>query len=242
MSVIEALLDLQEVDGRIKDLERELADLPRRRAQELARLNGVSADLKAAQATLASYEARVKSFEDEEKELRQKIVSLKTAQVGLKSNKEYTQFSIQIDMVEHDAEAAKNNSIAAMDDLPKAEADVAAVQQRFDEQKVAVDKNCAELDERIAAVKAELDAAQAERAEKSKAVGDPQFTLYYERLRTKRWPVVSVLTGEGVCDGCHLQQPPSVAQLVDQNAKNAAEGKKMRIIACNMCGRMLYRD
>jgi predicted nucleic acid-binding Zn-ribbon protein len=73
-----------------------------------------------------------------------------------------------------------------------------------------------------------------------KAVDDPQFMLYYERLRTKRWPVVTMLTEDEVCDGCHLKQPPSAKQLVKQNASNAEKGGRMRIVACNMCGRILY--
>ena len=65
--------------------------------------------------------------------------------------------------------------------------------------------------------------------------------LYYERLRTKRWPVVVSLTHDGVCDGCHLVQPPSVGQMADANARNGEFGKPQRIVACTMCGRILYR-
>ena len=43
---------------------------------------------------------------------------MKTAQAGLKTNKEYQDFSVQIDLVSHDLETAENNQIAAMDDLP----------------------------------------------------------------------------------------------------------------------------
>jgi predicted nucleic acid-binding Zn-ribbon protein len=97
------------------------------------------------------------------------------------------------------------------------------------------------MDERLAAVAEELESAKAERAEKLKAVNNPKFMLYYERLRQKRWPVVVSLTHEGVCDGCHLQQPPSVAQMVDANAKRGSEGGEQAIVACTMCGRILYR-
>ena len=82
---------------------------------------------------------------------------------------------------------------------------------------------------------------ESERTAKAAQVSDPKFMLYYERLRTKRWPVVVPLTHDGVCDGCHLVQPPSVGQLADANAKNGAEGKKQSVVACTMCGRILYR-
>ena len=241
MTIVEALIDLQEVDGRIRELEMELKDLPRRKALEMARLSGVSADLQAAKAGQEYANQRVKGYEADADALKEKIRQLKTTQSGLKSNKEYQQYSIQIDLVSHDLEATENNQLAAMDDLPSAQARIDEAQAKFDSEKGGVDAYCAEIDERIASVKTELDEAQKERAEKAKAVNDPKFMLYYERLRTKRWPVVVPLTHEGVCDGCHLVQPPSVGQLADANAKNGEAGKPQSIVACTMCGRILYR-
>ena len=241
MTIIEALVDLQEVDGRIRELETELKDLPKRKALETARLTGVSVDLQAAKANQEYANQRVKDYEADAKALKDKIQQLKTTQMGLKTNKEYQDFSIQIDLVSHDLEATENNQLAAMDDLPSAQARIDAAQAKYDSAKGGVDAFCAEIDERIAAVKAELAEAQAERAELAKAVDDPKFMLYYERLRMKRWPVVVALTHDGVCDGCHLVQPPSVGQLADANAKNGEAGKPQSIVACTMCGRILYR-
>jgi hypothetical protein len=73
VSVIEALLELQDVDGRIVTLEKELKDLPVRRAQEVARLNGSSADLKASIAAQEQFINRVKSYDEEAKALKLKI-------------------------------------------------------------------------------------------------------------------------------------------------------------------------
>lgn len=241
MTIIDALVELQEVDGRIRELELELKDLPRRKALETARLSGVSADLQAAKASEDYVQGRVKGFEEDAKALREKIQQLKSTQAGLKTNKEYQQYSIQIDLVAHDLETTENNQLAALDDLPSAKARIADAQAKYDAEKEGVDSFCAEIDERIASVKAELAEAQKERVEKAKAVNDPKFVLYYERLRTKRWPVVVALTHDGVCDGCHLVQPPSVGQLADANARNGAAGKPQSIVACTMCGRILYR-
>ena len=241
MTIIEALVDLQEVDGRIRELEAELRDLPKRKALETARLTGVSVDLQAAKANQEYANQRVKGYEEDAKQLKDKIQQLKTAQMGLKTNKEYQDFSIQIDLVSHDLEATENNAIAAMDDLPSAQARIDEAQAKYDAEKGGVDRFCAEIDERIAAVKVELEEAQKERIEKAKRVDDPKFMLYYERLRLKRWPVVVSLTHDGVCDGCHLVQPPSVGQLADANAKNGETQKPQSIVACTMCGRILYR-
>ena len=241
MTVVQSLIDLQEVDGRIRELELELKDLPRRKALETARLSGVSADLQAAKANQEYASQRVKGFEEDAKELREKIQQLKTTQMGLKSNKEYQQYSVQIDLVTHDLETTENNQLAAMDEIPSAEARTADAQAKFDREAGGVEAFCDEIDERIANVTAALAEAQRERAEKAKRVTDPRYMLYYERLRTKRWPVVVPLTHDGVCDGCHLVQPPSVSQMVDANERLGEEGKPQKIVACTMCGRILYR-
>ena len=241
VSVVQALIDLQEVDGRIRELELELKDLPRRKALETARLSGVSADLAAAKNGQELVNQRIKSYEDEAKALKERVQQLKSTQAGLKSNKEYQQYSVQIDLVAHDLEVVENTQIATMDELPKVKNQIDEAQSRFDAEKEGVDRFCAEIDERIASVEAELKEAEAERVEKAKLVVDPKFMLYYERLRTKRWPVVVPLTHDGVCDGCHLVQPPSVAQLADANAKNAEADRPQSIVACTMCGRILYR-
>ena len=242
MTEIESLIELQEVDSRIRELESELKDLPRRKAQETARLSGVSADLQSAKANVEYVNQRVKGFEADEQALKEKLQQLKMTQASLKSNREYQQYSIQIDLVDHDRETSANNAIAAMDELPSAEARLKEVQAKYDSEAGGVKAYCDEIDERIASVTEELAEERKLRAEKAKQVKNPKFMLYYERLRTKRWPVVTPLTQEGVCDGCHLVQPPSVAQLCDANSKNGAAGRQQAIVACTMCGRILYRD
>ena len=112
------------------------------------------------------------------------------------------------------------------------------------QQSYVQDCNVDDLDQRLADVKERLAALRAERTEKANAVKaiDPGFLLYYERLSTKRWPVVVSLNADGVCEGCHMKQPPFVAQLVQHNAAAAAKGQKQQRAACTMCGRLLYGD
>ena len=85
MTVVQSLIDLQEVDGRIRELELELKDLPRRKALETARLSGVSADLLAAKANHEYATQRVKGYEADAQALKEKIQELKTTQAGLKT-------------------------------------------------------------------------------------------------------------------------------------------------------------
>ena len=234
MNVVQPLIDLQEVDGRIRELEREAKDIPRRKALETARRAGGKAALEIAQSHAVALQRRVKADEVEAEAIRAKVRDLKTAQLGIKSNKERQQSIIQIESLEHEAEAAENRALALQaDEMPSLEARVREAQEKVDAEKGGVDGFVDELDQRLAEVKAELAQLAEERKALVAKVTDPKMRLYYERIRTKRWPAVVLLTDDGVCDGCHLVQPPSVAQMVQHN---------QGLVACTMCGRILYRD
>jgi len=99
------------------------------------------------------------------------------------------------------------------------------------EEQAVVDTYCAELDARLAEVQAELLSCQKTRAETTKLV-QPRELFVYDRLLTKRWPVVVPLQEDGVCKGCNLQQPPSILQGVR---------RKQGIVNCQMCGRIVYQ-
>lgn len=245
MNVIQPLIELQDTDGQIRELEREAKDIPQRKAQETARLAGVNAALDIAKSQLETHRNRIKNEEAEAEQLRAKVHDLKIAQTSIKSNKEMQQSIMQIENLEHEAETAENRALALAEDLPFLEKNVASAQAQVDADQGGVDGYVAELDARLAEVNTELASLQQVRAEKSKAVSDedPRTLLYYERLRTRRWPAVALLNSDDVCDGCHMKQPPFVGQSVDRNAKLVeAGGKPVGPVVCTMCGRILYRD
>ena len=125
MNVIQPLIELQEVDGRIRELEREAKDIPRRKALESARLAGVNAALEIAKNHVEALRRRVNEDEAEAEQIREKVRGLKTAQLNIKSNKEMQQSIIQIESLEHEAEAAENRALALQgDEMPTLEARV----------------------------------------------------------------------------------------------------------------------
>ena len=174
---------------------------------------------------------------------RAKATELKISLPSIKSNKELLQVTMQIDALEAEAEAADNRHLAMMeDDIPECERKVKEAEAKAGSEQGSVDGFVDELEARLADVKAQLAECETERRVAANNV-PPRFLLYYERLRTKRWPVVVTLNADGVCDGCHLMQPPSVAQMVQHNQKAAEDGTgEQQPVACTMCGRLLYRD
>lgn len=232
MSVVQPLLDLQEIDGRIRDLQQEIRDIPQRKIQELERLSGAKDQLERAKTELKSAQLRVNEAELEVKARKEKILSLKQNQATLKTNKEFQMFNLEIAKIEGDIDSFEARELVAMDDVIPIKHRVAEAEAKLQEEQSVVNGYIAELDARLSSVQAELAVAEGERAEAAKKVS-PQFILYYERLRVKRWPVVVSLQADCVCNGCHLKQPPSVGQMVRRN---------MGLVSCQMCGRILYMN
>lgn len=240
MNVTQTLIELQDVDGQIRELEREAKDIPTRKAQETARLGGVNAELQIAKDRLAAQQQRIKSDEEEAAQHRERAREIQIAQASIKSNKELQQSVQQVEGILHDAEVAENRAIAREDELPELRKAVEAAQARVEADQGGVNGYVSELDERLREVQMRLEALMKEREEKAAAVKveSPKAYLYYERLRTKRWPVLVPLNGDDVCDGCHMKQPPFVAQMVAHVAKQGGKD----LATCTMCGRMLYSD
>ena len=243
MNVIQPLIDLQDVDGLIRELEQKEKDIPLRKARANAHLTGVNAALEIAKSQLEAMQTRIANEQAEAEELRAKEKAVRAEiDQGNMTGKEMEQRAMQADNLAHDAETAENRALSLQEDLPMLEAAVQKAQVKAAEERGGMDDDVSLLDQELAEVKSRLAELKGERVAKADAVKaiDPQYLLYYERLRTKRWPVVVPLTGDGVCDGCHMKQPPFVAQLVQHNAAAAENGRKQQRAACTMCGRLLY--
>jgi len=233
VNVIPLLIDLQDVDGRIRELEKEMKDIPARKALENSRLDGARLALAEAKAKLVDAQLAEKKCESEAEEARAKIKELRISQSSSKmGNSEYRDINIRCDQLKQEAEAADNRGQAIMEDKIPLEEDVRKAQARLDEDSVGVNAYIKELDDRLADVTAEHARCLEDRKECAAKV-PPDVLARYDRLRTRRWPVVVMLTDDEVCDGCHMKQPPAVAQMVRHHD---------RIVGCSECGRLLYRD
>ncbi len=232
VSFIQPLRDLQEVDGRIRELEQEILDIPERKKQEGARLNSLKKELEIAHNQVTAVQSRIDAAELESQSCREKINDLKKNQAVLKTNKEFQMYNREIKKIEEDIANFDARELAAMDDLIPAKAKSAEIEGRLHREQAVVDEFITELDQRLVEVEQVLEETRKERAEVAKSV-DSRKMLYYERLRAKRWPVVVELVDGTVCSGCNLVQPPSVAQMVRRD---------QGVVVCTMCGRILYMD
>ena len=233
---IQALLALQEEDGRLRDLQRELRVLlPKRKADAQARLQAARDAVEAATRENLAAQREVERFQRDYTRRHEQMARAERNAAGLSDAR-----SLGAAMQEHSsaAEAAARAEAA----VSNANQNLSPTERRLDqarafeaEEDVAVQEIYEAIAARKALVESEIEKVKARRAELAATVPAAQLR-YYERLSLTRWPcAVPFGRADGVCSGCNLGQPPSVVQAMLHADKEPTAG----LVTCPACGRIL---
>lgn len=233
---IQALLALQEEDGRLRELQRELRVLlPKRKAEAQARLQAARDAVEAATRENLAAQREIERFQRDYTRRREQMARAERNAAMLSDAR-----ALDAAMQEHAsaAEAAARAEAAASN----ADQSLTPTERRLDqarafeaEEDVAVQEINEAIAERKALIEAEIERVKARRAELVAAV-PPEQLRHYERLSLTRWPcAVEYNRAEGVCTGCNLVQPPSVTQAVIHADNVPTAG----FVTCPACGRIL---
>lgn len=229
MSIIDELLDLQELDLQIRESERELKDIPARKELELSRLNEHRAAEEAAEEDLKQRQAKLKNHELQVENQKEKIRKLRQQQMQIKNNKEYKAMESEIAVVERDIRTLEDKELVLMEEIELARQDVASRKHDLAQEDAEVQRDLAVWDERIREVKGALGEVQQQRLEAAAGI-DPEWLQHYEMIFARRDRAV-VAIQNGVCDGCHMKLPPYIIH---------ASRKKIERVTCDYCGRLVY--
>lgn len=244
MSVIDELLDLQAQDSIIRDLERQVHDIPKKRKIEKDRLEEIERELQHAKDAVENGERSVAGFQLEIDQQKGQIEKYERQRQEVKSNAEFSALGRQIESCRRIVSDYEERIAKARDHIETAKENIAIVEARYAEESAAAEGYIASLRTELLEAQHRLNEAQAVRDEKARAMDVPEkrrFVGYYDRLRKKYFPVVFRVRGGNACPGCHMVLPPSKMQEAQRNAKLADSPGKMNIVACDYCGRMIFK-
>jgi uncharacterized protein len=224
------LIQLQEIDGKIRSLVEQkkrlpeaLADLEGRRAANAAELEQAKESLQAAQ----------KNKRDRDKDLEagvQKVEKLKVHSSEIKNNKEYQALLKEIETAEQENKAIEDAVLALMEKIDAASAGILAAEQRAREEETALDSEQKQHEAEFEMVEKELKSVEQARSEMVVRVQPAVLSQYQKLLNTKAGIAMVEARGES-CSGCYMSIPPQVFVNVKKNES---------IITCPNCGRILY--
>ena len=245
MSVIEELDALQRQDAVIRELAQKARDLPLRRRQETDRVGGVELRLQEARAGVAAGEKSILAIEDDIDTHRAIIERYERQRQALRSAEEYKAMGQQIDRENRALKEDEQRLANARQMVEEAKESVAAMEALQADTSKFIEGYVAQIDVELARTQRALLEAQEARAAFVAPLDVPEkrkFLSYYERLGRKYWPVVMHLgPGEKCCPGCHMTLPPSKLQEAQRNSQLEDEPAKMKTVACDYCGRLIFK-
>lgn len=221
---------LQAIDLRMAELEKEVAALPKHIAAIEKTLESHQRRLEADRAALTANQKDRKKFEGDIQMHEQKISKLKDQMLLAKTNEQYRAFQHEIEYLEKEIRSAEDRILELMSESESLDTAVKKAEASLKEEKQLVDAEKARARERTAADQAQLQQLQAERTEAAAKL--PAATLNeYARIRKKWNGVVIAEATSGRCSACQIVLRPQYLQDLK---------KGDHLMTCESCGRFLF--
>ncbi len=224
------LIQLQEIDGKIRSLTDQkkrlpefLADIERRRELNKADLEKAKEALQAAQ----------KNKRDRDADLEvgvQKVEKQKAHSSEIKNNKEYQALLKEIETSEQENKKIEDEILVLMEKIDAAAAGITAAEQRTRDEEVAFQSEQKQHEADFAKLEQELKIVEQGKKEVVALIQPAVLHQYRNLLNTKGGIAIAEARGES-CSGCYMSIPPQVFVNVKKNES---------IITCPNCHRILY--
>jgi len=226
---IHLLVSIAKVDGDVSTANREREAIPAQLAKMDRRIAEIDVVRERARDTFAALDRERRDLEARVRDGEATVNSLKNKLMAVKNNKEYQAMLKEIENVKVEVDQHEERLLVLFDEIEQAgpaqkqELERIASERRDTEQrKAAMTARAAELDSRIAAL----------RAEKPRLLAELSGPLCdrYRRLLARYGDSGVVNVRHEHCEGCGTQLPPQVAVEVRENNQ---------ILTCQSCGRIL---
>lgn len=228
---LKLVIQLQDLDSRIRELQREIATLPKHVAEIEKALESHLRKLEADRAALAANQRERKKLEADIQTQDQKVSRLKEQLMDAKTNEQYRAFQKEIEYCQKESRRSEDRILSLMEESEPLEQNVRAAELALKEEKSRVDAEKQQARERTAVDKKALDGLNRERQAIVKDV-TPAIYSAYERIRAKRRGLaVAEAIDDGRCSACHLALRPQFFQDLRVNSE---------VMFCESCGRILY--
>jgi predicted nucleic acid-binding Zn-ribbon protein len=224
------LIQLQEIDARIRALRSEQQNIPLRIAELEARSASHQAELGQAREAL---EATQKTKRDRDRDLEEggrKVEKLRAKTSEIKTNKEYQALLKEIEAAEQENKSIEDDILKLMERIDAAAAEIKTAEMRAAEESSSIENDRRQLEESMTAAGASLQAEEQVRGELATHV-ERSLLVQYERLLGPTGGRVIVEARSESCSGCFMSIPPQLFVNVKKNE---------HVNTCPHCHRILY--
>jgi predicted nucleic acid-binding Zn-ribbon protein len=222
---------LQDLDNRIRELQREIATLPKHLSEIERTLESHLRKLEADRAALAANQRERKNLDGDIQEQERKLSKLRDQMMGAKiTNEQYRAFQKEIDYCQKEIRRAEDRILSLMEESEPLEQNVNAAETSLVGERVKVHEEQQLVRDRTAEDERQLEELQGQR---TTAVSEVSANVYavYERIRTKRGGLAVAEAVDGRCSACHMALRPQFFQELRVC---------QQVMFCESCGRILF--
>jgi uncharacterized protein len=222
-------VELQAIDRKIANLEKEIAALPIHVADVEKKLGSHKLRLEIDRSALAANQRDRKKLEGDIQVHEQKMSKLKGQMLDAKTNEQYKAFQNEISWCETEIRKAEDKIIEMMESAEPLDKNVQKAEAALKVEQVQVEAEKRRAQDRSVEDKKFLADAQAIR-KGLVAKLDPKLYIKYEQIKKKTKGTVVADATEGRCEGCQIALRPQLFQ--DLKAAD-------KVMFCELCGRIL---
>ena len=225
------LLQLQAIDARVKEIQAQIDALPARLEpvrRDLAKLEGMVAEEKQ---RVADTEAWQKQQQDQLAREQEALRAAKGKLSGSRTGKEFSAATREVEykrraISERETELKKVSEVLSTTSTQAGshDEDISQLQDHLA-------KEDAEVAEKVAALQAEITEVTQPRDELRSKI-DKGWLKTYDSLTTKRGFAVAPVVA-GSCQGCHMNVPPQLNNIL---------ARMESLEVCPRCGRIIFRQ
>jgi uncharacterized protein len=229
---LKALVALQAIDIRIRDLEKDNEHIPVRLKQIEEVLTKQRTELGNQRNALDEAEMARRLLEGDLKAEKDKIKKWESRLNDLKNNRDYQALSREIEAARKANLGIEDEILRKMQEIEDLKASSTAVAEELVrlEQELSAERQ--QLEQRLQKVNEQIAGEEVGRRQAVEKI-EPRWFKQYEMIRKRRDGVAVVPTLDEHCRGCHMGIPPQLYNIVL---------KGQEIESCPHCHRIIYYE
>lgn len=229
---IDKLVELQEIDTKLKDLSDLLGDLPTRVEELNLQEKSIKESLKTNKDRLKELEVELHKREVDVIQINEKIVKLKDQLFLVTNNKQYDALMVEIDHEKGKRDSFESESIDFLEEKESLTGSVLKMESELDSLTNDLSERRLKLESSISDSADEKNSLDNLKNEKLSGIAKDIISIY-DKVQLHREGLAVVEISGGGCGGCGAHIPPQ---------KIAEIKAKKGIHRCDVCGRFLYNN
>ncbi|MFA7229713.1 MAG: hypothetical protein WC071_00445 [Victivallaceae bacterium] len=225
---VKNLLELQEVDMRIKDMKSRISLLPKEKTALKEKLEAAKTELSGQKDAFRKAELEIKRVEGSINQLNDSISKLNQQSSLVKKNNEYQAMMQEIATNKEKISAFESEEIELLDTLEELKEQFKANEKQFEARTASVKEELQELEQLEKELHDEIAAITGSRQQFESKIEASLLSLYNRLLKSTGAPLVKI--NKENCGNCHLKLTPQIM----------TEAKRGAITNCNNCSHLIY--